>query len=213
MEQLTIYLIRHGESEHNVDYTLMEHIHDSEHNLTELGQKQAKATAEFLKSKVSDKTVLYSSQYKRTMQTAEAIRTVLPENVPFYQNPLLREWELGNLLNINNRTPELKREYKAAGKFYYRYPNGESMADVYLRAAMFYSSILQRIEQQRRYEDVLLVTHSAFIHAFLTFIMQYPIDNENKQKPFENACVIAINEIDGDYQHDKIFVPNVNVTN
>ncbi len=213
MEYLTIYLIRHGESEHNVDYTLMEHIHDSAHNLTELGHKQAKAAAEFLKSKVSDKTVLYSSPYNRTMQTAEAIRSVLPENVPFYQNPLLREWELGNLLNINNRTPELKREYKAAGKFYYRYPNGESMADVYLRAAMFYSTALQRIEQQQRYEDVLLVTHSAFIHAFLTFIMQYPIDNENKQKPFENACVIAINEIDGDYQHDKIFVPKVNVTN
>ncbi|WP_165589195.1 phosphoglycerate mutase family protein [Oceanobacillus caeni] len=52
---MTIYLIRHGESEHNVDYTIMEHIHDSEHNLTELGQKQAKATADFLKNVVSEK--------------------------------------------------------------------------------------------------------------------------------------------------------------
>ena len=209
---MTIYLIRHGESEHNVDYTLMEHIHDSEHNLTELGQKQAKATAEFLKTKVNEKTILYSSPYRRTMQTAKAIHALLPEQVPFYENPLLREWELGNLLNIQNRSPQMKKEYKAAGQFYFRYPNGESLADVYLRATMFSSTVLQRIQQQQRYEDILLVTHSAFMHAFLTFVMQWPIDNENKQKPFENACVIAINEVDGNYQHEKIFVPKINVT-
>jgi broad specificity phosphatase PhoE len=206
---LTIYLIRHGESEHNVDHTIMEHIHDSEHNLTELGQKQAQVTAEFIKTKVSEKAILYSSPYKRTMQTAKAIHSMLPEQVPFFENPLLREWELGNLLNISNRTPELKKEYKAAGHFYYRYPGGESMADVYLRAAMFSSTVLQRVEKQQRYEDILLVTHSAFMHAFLNFVMEWPIDNENKHKPFENACVVAIDEVDGEYQHEKIFIPKV----
>lgn len=210
---MTIYLIRHGESEHNVDTNLMEHIHDSEHNLTELGQQQVKATAEFIKTRVNEKAILYSSPYKRTMQTAQAIHSVLPQQVSFYENPLLREWELGNLLNINNRTPQLKKEYKASGQFFYRYPNGESMADVYLRATLFSSTVLQRLQQQQRYEDIILVTHSAFIYAFLTFAMQWPIDNKNKHKQYENGCVIALNEVNNDYQYEKIFVPKVNVTN
>lgn len=213
MKGLTIYLIRHGESEHNVDYTIMEHIHDSEHNLTELGQKQAKATADFLKNVVSEKTILYSSPYARTMQTAKAIHAELPGEVPFLQNPLIREWELGNLLNINNRTPQLKKEFKASGSFFYRYPNGESMADVYLRATMFYNTFLQRVKQQNRYEDVIMISHSAFMHAFLTFMMQWPIDNKAKPKPFDNACVIAIDEVDGDYQYKQIFAPKISVTN
>ncbi|MFC4024025.1 histidine phosphatase family protein [Oceanobacillus longus] len=210
---MSIYLIRHGESEHNIDLAIMEHIHDSEHHLTELGEKQAEATADFLKNLVTRDTVIYSSPYKRTMQTAEAIQSKLPENVPIYENPLIREWELGNLLNISNRTPQLKKEYKSAGHFYYRYPNGESMADVYLRATIFSSTFLQRIRDQKRYEDVLIVTHSAFMQAFLTFMMQWPIDNNAKHQPFDNASVIAIDEINGDYKYEKIYAPKIRITN
>lgn len=210
---MTIYLIRHGESEHNVDPFRMEHIHDADHNLTEIGKLQAKETGKFLKTIVNDSAIIYSSPYARTMQTAEAIRAELPDNVPFFQNPLLREWELGNLLNISNRTPQLKKEYKASHQFFYRYPNGESMADVYLRAAMFSSTVLQRLELEKRYDHILLVTHSAFIEAFLTFILQLPIDNYEKHKPFENGSVVAINKVNGEYEHKKIFIPNVNVAN
>jgi len=191
----------------------MEHIHDSEHYLTELGEKQAEATADFLKSVVSKNAVIYSSPYKRTMQTAEAIHGKLPENVSFYENPLIREWELGNLLNISNRTPQLKREYKSAGNFYYRYPNGESMADVYLRATIFSSTFLQRIRDQELYKDILIVTHSAFMQAFLTFMMQWPINNAAKHQPFDNASVIAIEENGSGYKYEQIYAPKIRITN
>jgi len=93
----------------------MAHTHDSQHSLTELGKKQAQITAEFMKTVVGEKTVLYCSPYLRTMQTGKAIHSQLSENVPFYQSPLIREWELGNLYDFNNRTPEMKKEFKAAG--------------------------------------------------------------------------------------------------
>jgi broad specificity phosphatase PhoE len=207
---LNIYLIRHGEAEHNVDKTVMAHTHDSQHSLTELGHKQAQITAEFFKTIVTPKTVLYSSPYLRTMQTAQAIHSSLPEGIPFYENPLIREWELGNLYDFQDRTTEKKKEFKAAGQFYFRFQNGESLADVYLRATMFMNTVVERAKQQQRYENVVIVTHAAFIHMLLTFLMNWPIEDLKNFKPVENASVLKINEVDGDYQHEKIFVPIVN---
>lgn len=80
---MNIYVIRHGESEHNVDRTVMAHTHDSQHSLTELGFKQAQVTADYLKTIIEGKTVLYSSPYLRTKQTAQAIHSLLPVEVPF----------------------------------------------------------------------------------------------------------------------------------
>jgi broad specificity phosphatase PhoE len=206
---LNIYLIRHGEAEHNVDKTVMAHTHDSQHSLTELGHKQARVTAEFFKTIVTPKTVLYSSPYLRTMQTAQAIHSLLPDSVPFYENPLIRECELGNLYDFADRPPEKKKEFKAAGQFYFRFQNGESLADVYLRATMFMHTVVERVRKQQRFENVVIVTHAAFIHMLLTFLMNWPIEDLKNFKPVENASVIKINEVDGDYQYQKIFVPVV----
>lgn len=206
---LNIFVIRHGEAAHNVDRTVMAHTHDSQHSLTDLGQKQAEETAKFMKDMVNEKTVIFSSPYLRTIQTAQAVHALLPEQVPFFQNPLLREWELGNLYDFNNRTPEAKKEFKAAGQFYFRFQNGESLADVYLRATMFMNTVIDRLIRQQRYENIVIVTHAAFIQMLLTFLKNLPIEDLANFKPVENASVITINEVDGDYQYEKIFVPQV----
>ena len=207
---MNIFLIRHGEAEHNVNKTVMAHTHDSQHSLTELGHKQAQVTAEFFKTIVTPRTVLYSSPYLRTIQTAKAIHSQLPEEVPFFENPLIREWERGNLYDYTDRTPEKKKEFKAAGQFYFRFQNGESLADVYLRATMFMHTVVERARRQRRYDNIVLVSHAAFIHMLLTFLMNWPVEELKGFKPVENASVIKINEVNGDYQYEKIFVPVVN---
>ncbi|SEM20322.1 Broad specificity phosphatase PhoE [Mesobacillus persicus] len=205
---MNIYVIRHGEAEHNVDRTVMAHTHDSQHNLTALGQKQVKQTGEFMKTIVEGTSVLYSSPYLRTMQTAEAVHSQLPGQVPFHQNPLIREWELGNLYDHTNRTPESKKEFKAAGQFYFRFQNGESLADVYLRATMFMTAVVERVKKQGRYDNIVVVTHAAFMQMLLAYLMNWPIEELAGFKPIENASVLKINELDGDYQFEKIFVPN-----
>lgn len=206
---MNLYVIRHGESEHNVDRTVMSHTHDSQHSLTEIGQSQVKKTAEFMQTIVNANTVLFTSPYLRTIQTAQAIHSLLPDQMPFYENPLLREWELGNLYDFTNRTPEAKKEFKAAGQFYFRYQNGESLADVYLRATMFMHTVIERVKRQQRYENVVIVTHAAFIQMLLTHLMNLPVEELKGFKPVENASVIKINETNGDFQYEKIFVPIV----
>ncbi|MFM1652591.1 histidine phosphatase family protein [Brevibacillus sp. B_LB10_24] len=204
---MNIYLIRHGESEHNVDRFRMAHTHDSKHALTERGRKQANLTGQFMSRQIMGNAVLYSSPYLRTIETAKAIHAMLPAETPFYENPLLREWELGNLYDFNGRTPEAKREFKAAGRFYYRYQNGESAADVYLRSALFMNTVVQRLVQQQRYEHLLVVSHAAFIHMYLAFLLNWPVEKMEVYEPVENASVILIQETAGEYRHEKIFAP------
>ncbi|WP_053363236.1 histidine phosphatase family protein [Bacillus sp. FJAT-27251] len=209
---MNIYVIRHGEAQHNIDRSVMAHTHDSQHSLTVLGQKQVEETGEFMKGILDDKTIVYSSPYLRTMETAKAIHKHLPAAVPFYQNPLIREWELGNLYDFANRTPEAKKEFKAAGQFYFRYPNGESLADVYLRATMFMNTVVERVRRQQRYENIVIVSHAAFMHMLLAFLLNWPVDDLLGFKPIENAAVIKIDETDnGDYLYEKIFVPTIKV--
>ncbi|WP_018131321.1 histidine phosphatase family protein [Effusibacillus pohliae] len=204
---MNLYLIRHGEAEHNVDRFRMAHTHDSKHALTESGRQQAAATAQFIRDLAKGSSILYSSPYRRTIETAQAIHSLLPTGTPFYENPLLREWEWGNLYDFNNRTLESKKEFQAAGRFYFRYLNGESLADVYLRSTLFMHTIVQRLMQQQRYENLIVVTHAAFIQMLLAFLMNWPVEKMEYFEPVENGAVIAVRETDGEYRHEKIFVP------
>lgn len=206
---MKIFLIRHGESEHNVDRHLMAHTHDSKHALTSKGRKQAELTGEFMKDKLNEKSVFYVSPYLRTMETAQAIYSKLPQTIPFYESPLIREWELGNLYDFNNRPPALKKEFKAAGSFYFRYHHGESMADVYLRATLFVSTVIQRLEQRQKYENLVVVTHAALLEMIKGVLMNWTVERMTDFKPVENASVTLIGEIDGEYHDEKIFVPEV----
>ena len=206
---MKIYLIRHGESEHNVDRFLMSHTHDSKFALTAKGQKQAELTGEFMKDKLNEKSIFYVSPYLRTIQTANAIYSKVPYSVPFYESPLIREWELGNLYDFNDRPPELKREFKAAGAFYFRYHHGESMADVYLRASLFYNTVVQRLEATNKYENLVVVSHAAFIEMVKGFLLNWTVERMTDFKPVENGSVTLLGEVNGDFHAEKIFVPEV----
>lgn len=206
---MKIYLVRHGEAEHNVNRNLMAHTHDSRFALTLKGRKQAERTAQFLKDKLTEKAIFYVSPYLRTMQTAQVIYAQVPKTVPFYESPLIREWELGNLYDFNDRPPELKREFKAAGAFYFRYHHGESLADVYLRATLFYNTVIQRLEAQQKYEQLVVVSHAAFIEMLKGFLLNWTVERMSDFKPVENGSVTLVGEIDGQYHAEKIFVPEV----
>ena len=123
----------------------------------------------------------------------------------------LREWELGNLYDFNNRSPQAKKEFKAAGQFYFRYLNGESLADVYLRATMFMNTVVQRVERQQRYDDLIVVTHAAFIQMLLAFLMNWPVEKLESYAAVENASVLRIYETDGDFHYEKIYVPKIDL--
>jgi 2,3-bisphosphoglycerate-dependent phosphoglycerate mutase len=110
-----IYLVRHGESEANVDVSILKNKADCAVNLTELGHKQAAMAAKYLVDHIEAEDRLYSkdslysrklpihvwiSPYNRTRQTAEYITEAFSEKWSYRytgstESPLLVEQSFG----------------------------------------------------------------------------------------------------------------------
>ncbi len=71
MAEITLYLVRHGEAEHNVKRLCSSFPEKVEYPLTEKGREQVRAAAKILSEKTPD--AIISSPMLRTKQTSEII--------------------------------------------------------------------------------------------------------------------------------------------
>ena len=144
---LNLVLVRHGESEGNVatgrskagdhsDYRgeFMTR-HNSLWRLTDKGIWQAKNAGEWIRENIgTDFGRYYTSEFLRAMETAHYLQ--LPE-ASWYVDFNLRERDWGVFDHMSREDRERKfaeslKSRKIDG-FYWRPPNGESMADLTLR--------------------------------------------------------------------------------
>jgi broad specificity phosphatase PhoE len=113
-------------------------------------------------------TIVKSSPYRRTKQTANGIISTIDEStVTLVFDERLRERELGVFDRLTKagaraKYPEECERRERIGKFHYRPINGESWADVATRVRSFLSDFAEPIENQR----VVIVTHEVVIHLF-----------------------------------------------
>ncbi|CAF4454864.1 unnamed protein product [Rotaria sp. Silwood2] len=134
-----IILVRHGESQGNINESVYSRTPDAHISLTQLGKDQAIEAGKRLKEEVinggpNESIYVYLSPYIRSKQTYEGIsKSFLPSQIlKVREDPRLREQEWGNLLHPDIRRTEMA-ERKRVGDFYFRFTNGESGADVYDR--------------------------------------------------------------------------------
>ena len=71
-----------------------------------------------------------------------------------------------------------KKERYKFGIFYYRFPNGESAADVYDRVSTFLDSLWRSFDT-KRCQNYVLVTHGISIRVILSRYFRYSIDQFN----------------------------------
>lgn len=127
-----IILVRHGQSQANVDLSLYKRLPDNRIGLTDLGKQQAQEAGKKIKQLIGDGSIrFFVSPYKRTRQTYNCILESLKDNkyLTSYDNRL-REQEYGN---IQKDMEEQFKEMKICGEFFYRFTNGENGADVFNR--------------------------------------------------------------------------------
>eukprot|EP00955_Chlamydomonas_euryale_P005445 58026-Chlamydomonas_euryale.AAC.9 len=86
----------------------------------------------------------YLSPYKRSLQTFEGMACAFPAaNILGVQEEVqLREQDFGNFQNLAGKQHE-KAERLRFGRFFYRFPNGESGADVYDRITIFEDHVVR----------------------------------------------------------------------
>lgn len=169
MKPKKIYLVRHGESEGNVDYESYAKKPDYQLMLTPKGIEQATMDAGVKMKKLlgDSKVMCYVSPLWRTRMTFQCICTNLnKENLTIREEPRLREQEWGHQRPVEESN-RLDAERSLYGTFYYRLPDGESCADVYDRIGSFFNTLHRDFEKPDFPENVMIVTHGTAIRLFI----------------------------------------------
>lgn len=142
-----IILIRHGESVGNVDESIYSRVPDWRVRLSPKGHQQAIQAGEKLRREIGNEPVVaYVSPYHRTRETFANIALQLePQQVlEVRMEPRLREQDFGNFQH-SERMQIAKAERSQFGRFLFRFPNGESGADVYDRVSTFLETFARDI--------------------------------------------------------------------
>lgn len=205
MRPKRIILIRHGESEGNVDDTLFETRADHTMELTERGHAQAREAGRGLKALLGDEKVqVYRSPYKRTVQTLAGLREALATNVErVVEEPRLREQDWGNFQDRDD-IREQKNARNAFGHFFYRFKFGESGADVYDRVSTFLETLHRDFQKDRYPDNALLVTHGLTLRLFLTRWFHWSVEYfESLDNPSYCTPHILTRNADGAYELDR----------
>ena len=169
MKPENIFLVRHGQSEGNVDKEVFKIKPDYTLNLTDLGKQQAINVGFKLKEIMADKNVcFYVSPFWRTRQTTEYIKkTLIPVSIwNSYEDVRLREQEWGN--HIANEFSHLYEKARADyGTFYWRFPGGESVADCFDRISDFFPTLYRDFDKFNYPRNTIIVTHGMAMRVFL----------------------------------------------
>lgn len=178
MTARTLLLIRHGESTGNVAAAAAEasnvdvipvEARDADVTLSSLGELQAGALGARLRDVLPRDAVVYSSPYRRAVQTAQL---ALGSDVILRIDERLRDRELGILdrltaVGVERRLPLEAERRRWTGKFYYRPPGGEAWTDVALRIRSFLRDVPGDPDG-----TVVVFAHDAVVSLFLYVMLR-----------------------------------------
>ncbi|XP_048467956.1 6-phosphofructo-2-kinase/fructose-2,6-bisphosphatase 2 isoform X4 [Rhincodon typus] len=158
----TIYLSRHGESEYNRVGRL-----GGDAGLSCQGKQYAEALRKFVEEQKIPDLKVWTSQLKRTIQTAEAL------GVPYEQWKILNELDAGvceelTYSEIQDSYPE-EFALRDQDKYHYRYPGGESYQDLVQRV----EPVIMELERQG---NVLVIAHQAVMRCLIAYFMDKGAD-------------------------------------
>uniref|UniRef100_A0A7N0T9H8 Phosphoglycerate mutase n=1 Tax=Kalanchoe fedtschenkoi TaxID=63787 RepID=A0A7N0T9H8_KALFE len=177
-----IILVRHGESQGNLDNSAYSTTPDYKIPLTELGLEQARLAGEKIRRVISGtgeggcdwKVYFYVSPYERTRSTLREIGRSFSRKrvIGVREECRIREQDFGNF-QIEERMKAIKKTRERFGRFFYRFPEGESASDVYDRVSSFLESLWRDIDLNRLHHspsqdlNLIIVSHGLASRVFL----------------------------------------------
>ncbi|XP_070558322.1 6-phosphofructo-2-kinase/fructose-2,6-bisphosphatase-like isoform X2 [Ptychodera flava] len=155
----TIYLTRHGESELNLKGRI-----GGDSDLSERGKQYANALAKYMEVENLPDLKVWTSQLKRTSQTADGIIG----SAPIEQWKALNEIDAGvcdemTYEEIQDKFPE-EFALRDQNKYHYRYPKGESYQDLVARL----EPVIMELERQK---NVLVICHQGVMRCLLAYFL------------------------------------------
>ncbi|KAK9161396.1 hypothetical protein Syun_007737 [Stephania yunnanensis] len=203
-----IILMRHGESSGNIDGAAYATTPDHKIPLTPQGLAQARSAGERLVQVMSGdggsekwRAYFYVSPYQRTRATLrEAGRAFGKRRVIGVREECrVREQDFGNF-QVEERMRVVKETRERFGRFFYRFPEGESAADVYDRVSGFMESLWRDIDMNRLNQgdcdelNLIIVSHGLTSRVFLMKWFKWTVEQFEYLNNFGN-CEFRVMEL------------------
>jgi broad specificity phosphatase PhoE len=202
MRPRRIILIRHGESEGNLDKSRYQTTQDFALKLTPAGIEQAKQAGVQIQALLQNQKVhVYLSPFFRTRETFQHIRESIDNNITkVVEDPRIREQDWGHLRHPDDNK-EIIEERDNFSTFYYRIPDGESGADVYDRVSSFFDTLHRDFEKSEFPENTLIVSHGMTIRLFLMRWFHWSVEEfENLRNPKNCQIIVMEKQADNRYK-------------
>lgn len=169
---MRLFLVRHGQSEGNVNKQVYFQMNDCDVQLTDKGKGDAVNAADKIHSLIGNNMTninVFHSTYKRATQTASILYDRLNDSGRLVSRliptPLAREREWGSLRDIIEQNLKAEEHFN----FYYRPTGGESFADTYQRAAIFH----QWMKSTTNCDINVVVAHGEFNKVYLMHLLNW----------------------------------------
>lgn len=167
-----IYLIRHGESEGNVNKDIYKTKPDYALLLTKKGIKEAAQTGQKLRTLLNgETTAVYWSPFFRSRQTTHNILLQLESHQYsrkfMREEPTLREQEWGGTIREDGSMTEAQKERDIHGHFLYRFNRGQSCADLDTQLSDFFHTLHRDFEKSNYPKNVIISTHGMTMRVFI----------------------------------------------
>lgn len=189
-----IILLRHGQSEGNVNKDIYVTKPDYALELTPEGKKQAELAGKEISNLLGNYPIqFYVSPYWRTRQTYAQVKKYF-SSTKTYEDPRLREQEwTGGLRDRTEDYKEVENFRDSYGHFYYRIGNGESCADCYDRMSDFLSTLHRDFEKPDFARYCVIVTHGMTLRLFLMRWFHYTVEEFEVLANPKNCEYIVLN--------------------
>lgn len=195
--ELTVYLLRHGQTSMNADSNRYCGLTDVE--LTKLGKQQAVNTGLLLKDIVFD--AVYASPLQRSKETARLLN--LPNEVQV--DPSLTEidfgsWEGKTREEFITQDPQSWENWNENPLIYPAGGTGETAQSVIERVERFY----KQAKEKHMGKNILIVGHNGINRIFLAHMLGMPIRNYRSILQ-ENSCITLFTiDTKGEFQLQKL---------
>lgn len=178
-----IILLRHGESCGNVDAKAYATMPDNAMPLAPNGQEQARQTGRRIREIIDNESAFFFvSPYRRTLETLKYIREggqfLDTREYEVMEDMNLREQEFGNFQDPEQIELDMQVR-NAFGRFWYRFSNGESGADVYGRISLFLGTLYRWMDNtnKNKFDNYIIVTHGLTMRLFMMRYFRWSIQD------------------------------------
>lgn len=171
---MEILVVRHGQSIADLEDR---HEGRADFELTELGCRQARCVANWIKDNYEIDIIL-SSPLKRAARTAEFISEETGIDIIFDDE--LMEWNNGLLAGLLRSEAKVRFPLPEGGRNPHdEFAESESFINFRARAEMFWSKFLHKYGREEKNTRICIVSHGGMINMLFRSFMMLPVNTDS----------------------------------